>query len=216
MSGVPFSLFSVMGRCIQDLIRTKFDSHDMGIFFREAMRLIESDNFDLAFGYINAAIDRSASDEDKLNLYLLKCEALLGQLVTATGDSINDNRSQMLTPGVVQSERALLIREKIFDVVDATLAINPRFYLAHYFRGLAYLATLDFRNFLRALDDALTLEPDEGIKLQILDFQAKLYSVATLDCYDPQKAINCCEKILQIDSTNEDALFLLRLLRGDQ
>ena len=99
------------------------------------------------------------------------------------------------------------------------MAIDPRCYLAYILKGVIYLATLDFRNALRAFDNVLALGPDEATRLNIYEYEAMIYSTNTsswsdTDCSDPKKAIDCCEKMLQIDPQNRTALLLLTVLRG--
>jgi tetratricopeptide (TPR) repeat protein len=169
--------------------------------------------------FIDAAIIRSASDRSTLlALYLLKCTALFGQLLMVMDDLITENSSRVLTPQVMQSESVLTRKESAFGAIADALTIDPRCYLAYYLKGTIFLATLDFRNALRAFDAALALEPDDSTRLSIYAYKAGIYAMRTpwsdTNFCDPEKAIECCEKILQIDPTDETASILLEALRG--
>ena len=83
MTDIPLGLGSSLLKELSSSLKDKFNAHD----------------FDLALGFINSAITKSASEKDTLlALYLLKCLALFGNLSTTMGDSIDDNKSRMLTP----------------------------------------------------------------------------------------------------------------------
>jgi tetratricopeptide (TPR) repeat protein len=204
-----------IAKSLASLVQIKHDRHDAAIFIKDAMRCVNNNNFDMAIGYINAAIEKSASDkEDLTSLYLIKSAALLGWIGGSKESVILTNlpdASVGKLPDSLETPMGTISRlgNQALESIDASIAINPRNALAYYFRGFVFFSLSDLKDALRSFDNASELGLPENLQFFAYNMKGKLYLV--MDQYD--EALKCYENLLRIDPTNKDALDTCEVIR---
>jgi|WetSurSiteA1Bulk_404760.scaffolds.fasta_scaffold11774_4 hypothetical protein len=54
MPDLSLDVYVSGAKFLLDLIRTKFDAHDVNIYYNDAVRLLERDDYDTALGFIGS------------------------------------------------------------------------------------------------------------------------------------------------------------------
>ena len=131
-------------------------------------------NFDMAVGYINAAIEKSASDKEEMSsLYLIKSAALLGWIGESKKDIILTNLPDALIGTLPESleiptGKISRLGNEALKSIDASITLNPRNSLAYYFKGYVFFSMSELKEALKSFDNALMLGlPQEFAVLRI-------------------------------------------------
>ena len=111
---------------------------------KESMRCIDNGNFDMAVGYLNAAIEKSTSDKEEMSfIYLIKGAALLGWIGDSKKDIILTNLPDAPIGALPESQEAPTgkisrLSNEALESIDASITLNPRNSLAYYFKGYVF------------------------------------------------------------------------------
>jgi tetratricopeptide (TPR) repeat protein len=210
----PQFLISI-AKALASMIQTKHDQHDASIFLKDSVDYINKGNFDMAVGYINAAIEKSASDKDELSsLYLIKSAALLGWIGESKKDIILTNQPDAsigTLPESLETPTGKVSRlgNEALKSIDASIKLNPRNSLAYYFKGYVFFSLSELEEALKSFDNALTLGLPTNIQFFAYNMKGKLCLV--LNKYDD--ALKCYENLLQLNPSNKDALDACEIIK---
>lgn len=174
---------------------------------KEAISNIKNGNFDMAVGYIDAAIKKSTSDEEKMSfLYLIKSDALLGEIAESKTDIFTNLPDAPIgtLPGSLEPPTGKISRlgNKALESIEASITLNPRCGLAYYLKGFVFFSISELKEAARSFDESLKVGLPENLQLSAYMMQGKLYLV--LDQYE--NALKCYENLLRLDPTNKEAL----------
>lgn len=203
----PLFLISI-AKTLASLIQIKHNKHDASIFMKESMHHISNSNFDTAVGYINAAIERSASDKEEVtSLYLIKSAALIGWIGESKKDIVLTNLPEApigKLPDSVETPTGKISRlgNEALESIDASITLNPRNALAYYLRGFVFFSMLELKEAINSFDNALKIGLPENLQFFAYNMQGKLCLV--LNKYDD--ALKCYENLLKLNPSDKDAL----------
>jgi tetratricopeptide (TPR) repeat protein len=208
MIDISSSFLISIAKTLASLVQIKHDRHDAGIFMKESTLCINNGNFDMAVGYINAAIEKSKSDKEEISfLYLIKSAALLGWIGESKKDIILTNLPDA-SIGILPESLEILtgkisrLGNEALKSIDASISLNPRNSLAYYYKGFVFFSMSELREAISSFDNALKIGLPKDLQFNAYNMQGKLCLI--LNKYD--YALECYENLLQLNPSDKDAL----------
>jgi tetratricopeptide (TPR) repeat protein len=183
---------------------------------KESMRCIDNGNFDMAVGYLNAAIEKSTSDKEEMSfIYLIKGAALLGWIGDSKKDIILTNLPDAPIGALPESQEAPTgkisrLSNEALESIDASITLNPRNSLAYYFKGYVFFSMSELNEAIHSFDNAVKLGLPENLQFFAYNMQGKLCLV--LSKYDD--ALKCYENLLQLNPSDKDALDTCKVIKA--
>jgi tetratricopeptide (TPR) repeat protein len=208
------SFLITIAKTLPSYLQIKHNRHDIDIFMKEAMSCINNGNFDMAVGYINAAIKKSTSDEEELSsLYLIKSAALIGEIAESNEVVLTNLPDAPIgtLPGSLEAPTGKISRlgNEALESIEVSITLNPRNALAYYFKGFVFFSLSELKESVRAFDDALKIGLPEDLQFFAYKMRGRLYLV--LDQYDDAR--KCYENLLRLDPTNNEALVTCEVIK---
>jgi tetratricopeptide (TPR) repeat protein len=210
------SFLIAIAKTLPSCIKIKHNRHDADIFMKEAISNIKNGNFDMAVGYIDAAIKKSTSDNEEMPfLYLIKSDALLGEIAESKTDVLTNLPDAPIgtLPGSLEPPTGKISRlgNKALESIEVAITLKPRNSLAYYLKGFVFFSMSELKEAAKSFDDSLMIGLPENLQLSAYMMQGKLYLV--LDQYED--ALKSYENLLRLDPTNKEALDTCEVIKKD-